>query len=295
MTGKERSSKQFLGQVWDGVRGVLGLSSTKKDSDTASKRSSVTSSHSASASASAFTSAPTSAPQQQYQYQPPRYQEGADIDRPSREEVLASYHSLPRESYDAETPGPSRGTKRAAIPAAAAASATSTTTMAATAATAGTPEAQEETGGLTVQPHRKLRKTSASGSRDMSIPKLRRAKRSVSAQQGLTGPTALRRSSARLDKHVAAATKRVIPPPARVHAPPPHAAARYRKPGYYRGGYHEYGDDEVPVVAVATARPLRVVRPDVNRGGVPAVPDIPPKFDFGEDDENRSRRAAVRA
>ncbi|KAL6855332.1 hypothetical protein ACO1O0_006473 [Amphichorda felina] len=313
-TFSKRGSKQFLEQVWDGVREKLRI---KRDSSPEKKH------------------------QQQYQNQHQHQHQPATVpqhdDRPSRDEVYANYQQLLASGFfsshaiqSTRQPGPRRPSTSAGLSSPAhphgfhssaptgpqwplqQAPVTPSRTRPkspirspASASSRGTKRAvehDERDHDQEDQPkaHKKLRKA-ASATHDTPIPKFRsssrlgvsrsfsNASRNVSATQG-QGPAAVLREPNRLAKRVLGR----LP----LHVPDRGSSARRNvsetlgfgkpQPAACHGGA-----GGVPAASAAdrivrprrsAAEPLRV-RPDANRG-IPSVPDIPVKFTYGEDREN---------
>ncbi|KAF4512855.1 hypothetical protein G6O67_000190 [Ophiocordyceps sinensis] len=290
--GRRAAGRTRLGLVWEGVRGRLRMRREAADGDAGEKKPS-------------SSSAPPPPP-------PPQLHRPADgVDRPSREEVLASYHQLVSAGFFADRAVHS--TRRPARPATAhardqrrcspppppphrrapqwplAAPASPVCSPASLASSRGTKRpaaaadddddddareppaphaADDDTLARRLLPKRLRR----SASRDMSLPRVRRA---MSAAAALPGPP---RRLARLALPVNAAgsraSMRASPSPSPAAADADAAApASPRRPSGPRN-----------LRPRIVGGPLSVA-PDANRG-VPGVPVIPAKFSGAEDQEN---------
>lgn len=307
----KRGSKQFLGQVWDGVRDVLRI---RKDTSAgaAEKRNSQVSQ----ASSTARPQDPATAPD----------------DRPSRDEVYANYQNLvasgffashaiqssrqpfpgrpstahpcahepqpqprqvaspPRWPLPQEPITPTRARPSSPICSPLSASSRGTKRAAADDEDDGNDgEIRRDSNdgdGDDVRPSHKLRKI-ASTTRDASIP-VRRSSSRLAARRSLSS---LATASQSQHREPARLTKRVLgrlplhapdrgPSAARRNVTEPHGGGRPRD----GDGDKATAGDRVLRPRRSAAEPLRV-RPNANRG-IPSVPHIPPKFTYGEDREN---------
>ena len=310
----KRGSKQFLGQVWDGVMDKLRI---KRD---------------------------TAPEKKQPQQQPPAAATQQD-DRPSKDEVYANYQQLLASGFfsshaiqSTRQPGPharpstSAGRPSSAHPHSAcsglappqwplpqgpltptSARASSPIRSPTSASSRGTKRAvqhDEDNHDDHDQPksHKKLRKTASSVTRDMAMPRFRSSSRLTSSRSFSNATGSIRNVSAAQGQTAAGAPREVNKLAKRVlgrlplHVPDRGSSARRNLSETFGIGKlqpsssSQDGASGTPAAVAATpdralrpkrstaGEPLRV-RPNANRG-IPSVPDIPAKFTFGEDREN---------
>lgn len=279
----KRGSKQFLGQVWDGVRERLRI---KRDPAPEKKQ-------------------PAALPPD---------------DRPSRDEIFANYQQLVASGFfsshaiqSTRQPGPTRPSTSTGGPSSSAhprpapqwplpqppltpnrSRPSSPIRSPASASSRGTKRAVEQDDDEDddqLKNHKKLRKT-ASATRDMAIPKLRSSSRLAAARRSVStaaapapAPAPTRNVSAAAPRETNKLTKRVLgrlP----LQVPDRASSAARRKVRETQRPVLDNNSQPARVLRPrrSAAEPLRV-RPDANRG-IPSVPDIPAKFTYGEDREN---------
>lgn len=296
----KRGSKQFLGQMWDGVMGKLRMRKEAPVEDEAKRRKSE---------------------------EKKTTRKSKEDDRPSREEIFESYNNLVASGFFAahaiqstRQPGPgvsrpstadhtscqpkwqqqrpqqSQNPQRPKWPLSPLAATpprmrpSSPAQTPASADSRGTKRAAdeepEEDPIQNIQRVRKLRK-SASATRELTVPKLRSSSRTILSSRSFSNARAAAVAQAEAVKSSKRAVLSKIPGLQQQHSVP----VPSRDSSVRRNASETYGktlshktSSRVLRPRRSAAEPLRV-RPNTNRG-VPEVPNIPSKFTYGQDREN---------
>ncbi|VUC35136.1 unnamed protein product [Clonostachys rosea] len=297
----KRGSKQFLGQMWDGVMGKLRMKKEAPVEDEVKRRKS----------------------------EEKKSRKSKEDDRPSREEIFESYNNLVASGFFAahaiqstRQPGPgmsrpstadqtsrqgsserwqqqrpqqSQNPQRPKWPLSPLAATpprirpSSPSQTPASADSRGTKRAAdeepEEDPIQNIQRVRKLRK-SASTTQELTVPKLRSSSRTILSSRSFSNARAAAAAQAEAVKSSKRAVMSKISGLQQHSMPVPdrNSSARRNASDTHGKTLSHKTSSRVLRPRRSAAEPLRV-RPNTNRG-VPKVPDIPSKFTYGQDREN---------